>query len=214
VVVNAVVNAASFRTGPVAPGELVTIFGKEMGSAAGVFENTLGQTRVLFDGVAAPVLFARTDQVTAVAPYALAGRRSAEVQVEYRGATSSPQTLAVAESAPGLFTASATGSGQGAILNEDGSLNSPSKPARRGSLLTLFATGEGQAPSPGPLPPITVLIGGQEAPVYEAGCTPGLAGVLGVRAWVPGPIAPGPAVPITLLVGEARSQAGVTVAVE
>jgi uncharacterized protein (TIGR03437 family) len=209
VLVSAVVNAASFRTGPIAPGEIVSIFGKEMGPATGVFENIFGQTRVLFDGTAAPVLFARADQVTAVAPYALAGRRSTEVQVEYRGVTSSPVALAVAESAPGLFTANATGSGQGAILNEDGSLNSASKPARRGSLVTLLATGEGQTSLP-----VTVLIGGQQAVVSDAGQAPGLAGVLQVRAWAPGPVTPGPAVPITLVVGGAQSQPGVTVAVQ
>ncbi len=235
VVVSAVVNAASFRAGPIAPGEIVTIFGKDMGppaglsgrpNAAGLFESTLGQTRVLFDGVAAPILFARADQVTAVAPYPLAGKRTTEVQVEYRGVKSSPQTLTVAESAPGIFSMGATGSGQGVILNEEGSLNSASKPARRGSMVTLFATGEGQTSPPGvdgkvaagPMPRpvlrVSVLIGGQEAPVYDAGCAPGLAGVLQVRAWVPGPIAPGPAVPVTLVVGEARSQAGVTMAVQ
>jgi uncharacterized protein (TIGR03437 family) len=236
VVVNAVVNAASFRVGPVAPGEIVSIFGKEIGppegisarpKAPGVFETTLGQTRVLFDGVAAPMIFARADQVTAVAPYALAGRRSTEVQVEYRGVKSSPQTLTVAESAPGIFTVASTGAGQGAILNEDGSLNSSSKPARRGSIVVLFATGEGQtsppgvdgkvvaAPSPRPLLPVSVTISGLAAEVLYAGGAPGLvAGLLQVNARVPQGVAAGPAVPITLVVGTALSQPGVTVAVQ
>jgi len=156
----------------------------------------------------------------------LQGEDPTELQVEFRAVKSSPQTLSVTESAPGIFTANATGTGQGAILNEDGTLNSASKPARRGSLVTLFATGEGQTSPPGvdgkvaadPLPRpmlrVLVFICGQEAPVNDAVCAPGLAGVLRVRAWVPGPIAPGPAVPITLVVGTAQSQAGVTLAVQ
>ena len=235
-VVNAVVNAASFRNGPVAPGEIVSVFGKDIGppegisgrpNAAGVFETALEQIRVLFDGVAAPMIYARADQVTAVAPYALAGKRSTQVQVEYLGAKSSPQTLTVAESAPGIFTAASTGAGQGAILNEDGSLNSSSKPARRGSIVVLFATGEGQtsppgvdgkvapAPSPRPLLPVSVTIGGLLAEVLYAGGAPGLvAGLLQVNARVPEGVTAGPAVPVTLVVSTALSQPGVTVAVQ
>jgi len=160
--------------------------------------------------VAAPILFARAEQVTVVTPYALAGRRSTEVQVEYRGVKSSPQTLAVAESAPGIFTAGSTGVGQGAILNEDGSLNSASKPARRGSLLALLATGGGQTSPPGvdgkvaaalwprPVLRVAVEIGGQAAEVLQAGGAAGLvAGVLQVYARIPAAVVPGAAVPIT-----------------
>ena len=81
-------------------------------------------------------------------------------------------------------------------------------------MVTVFATGEGQTSPREPRLPVSLLIGGQAAPVYDAGSAPGLAGVLRVRAWVPGPIVPGPAVPITLVVGAAQSQPGVTVAVE
>ena len=234
--VGAVVNAASFLGGPLAPGEIVTVFGAGIGWPDGisgspntrnVFENALGETRVLFDGVAGPVIFSRADQVTAIGPYALAGKRTTEVQIEYRGVKSSPQTLAVADSAPGIFTVSSTGSGQGAVLNENATFNSSSAPARRGSIIVLFATGEGQLSPPGvdgmiaapPLPQpllrVSVLIAGQEAEVRYAGCARGLvSGVQQVNARIPETVAPGPAVPVTLVVGEARSQPGVTVAIE
>jgi uncharacterized protein (TIGR03437 family) len=205
-VVNAVVNAASFRAGPVAPEEIVSIFGEGIGPLHGAS----GQTRVLFDGVDAAVIFAAAGQVNAVVPDAVAGKQSTELQVEYGGVRSSPLVLDVADSAPGLFTADATGSGQGAILNQDGSLNSVSNPAPRGSLVVLFATGEGQAS----LPP-SVRIGGQDAEVQEVGGAPGVvAGVLQVKVRIPEAVTPGPAVPVMLLLGEARSQEGVTLAIQ
>jgi uncharacterized protein (TIGR03437 family) len=42
-------------------------------------------------------------------------------------------TLPVVPAEPGLFTADGTGKGQGAILNQDYSVNSASKPAAAGS---------------------------------------------------------------------------------
>ena len=62
----------------------------------------------------------------------------------YQGQVASSPTVAVAASAPGLFTADTTGKGQAAALNEDGSVNSVSRPAPVGSVISLFATGEGQ----------------------------------------------------------------------
>jgi uncharacterized protein (TIGR03437 family) len=230
-----VANAASFVSGPVAPGEIVSVFGKQIGgiagsgaipNAEGVFDGTLAGTRVLFDGVAAPLLFAQADQVNAVVPYALEGKSTTEIQVEYRGVMSIPQKFTVAESALGIFTVDASGAGQGMVLNEDGSLNSASRPAQRSSTVTIFATGEGQtsppgvdgkvaaAPLPRPLLPVSVQIGGQEAQVVEAASAPGMAGVLQVKVRVPESVAAGSATPVTLKAGSAQSQAGLTVAVQ
>jgi uncharacterized protein (TIGR03437 family) len=230
-----VVNAASFLMGPIAPGEIVSIFANGIGppdglsaraNSAGMFENTLGQTRILFDGVAAPLLFARTDLVNAVVPYALAGKRSTEVEVEYQGVRTVAQTLPVAESVPGIFSVGANGSSQGVVLNEDLSRNSVSNPARIGSIVTLFATGEGQTSPPGvdgkvaagstprPVLQVSVEIGNQQAAVVDADSAPGfVAGVLRVKARIPETVSPGAAVPITLVIGQARSQEGVTIAV-
>jgi hypothetical protein len=44
-------------------------------------------------------------------------------QHEYRGVASPPVFLSVLAAIPGLFTADASGSGQGAIVNQDGSIN-------------------------------------------------------------------------------------------
>ena len=68
-----------------------------------------------------------------------------DVQVEYKGVRSEAVTAPVLASRPGIFSLDGSGQGQGAILNEDGSLNSPSNPALRGSIITIYATGGGEA---------------------------------------------------------------------
>jgi GH35 family endo-1,4-beta-xylanase len=94
-VIGAVVNAASFAGGPVAPGETVTIFGTgfgpaEIGYASYDADGQLGarvaDTRVLFDGNPSPLVYSINGQVSAVVPYGVSG--TTQVQVEYQGATS------------------------------------------------------------------------------------------------------------------------------
>src|SRR6185369_4403762 len=132
-----VVNAASYVGGGVAPGEIVTIFGAAMGPSELVrlrvaedsrLATTLAETRILFDGVPAPLLYVSDRQSSAIVPYAVAGRPSVDVQVEYRGVRSDAVTAPVLASRPGIFSLDGSGRGQGAILNEDGSVNSPSNP--------------------------------------------------------------------------------------
>jgi uncharacterized protein (TIGR03437 family) len=106
---------------------------------------TLADTRILFNDVPAPLLYVSDKQSSAIVPYAVAGRTSVNVQVEYQGVRSDVATMPVLPSRPGIFSLDSSGRGQGAILNEDGSLNSPSNPAPRGSILTLYGTGGGEA---------------------------------------------------------------------
>ena len=226
-------SAAALQPGPVAPGELVTIFGSNLGpepaaglqlNASGFVSTQLGQTRVLFDGIPAPLLYAGAGQVSAVVPYAVAGRNSTQLVVTNGGQTSAALTMGVTGSAPGLFTLDS--SGQGAILNQDGSVNGSANPAARGSIVTLYATGAGQTnPAgidgllatsvlPAPLFPVSVKIGGQPAQVLYAGAAPGLvAGVMQVNVVLPDGTSSG-MVPVILQVGAASSQPGVTVSIQ
>src|SRR5262249_25487827 len=64
--VSSVVNAASYDQDGVSPGELISIFGERLGAATpsnleldanGRVTQSLGDTRVLFDGVPAPVVY-------------------------------------------------------------------------------------------------------------------------------------------------------------
>ena len=129
-----VANSASTVAGPVSAGEIVMVRGTGMGPGA----------RVLFDGIPATILYASSAQMNAIVPYAVDGRPTVQVIVDYNGATTPPLTLQVAGSAPGLYSADGSGSGPGAILNQDLSLNSASNPAAQGAIVILFGTGEGQ----------------------------------------------------------------------
>ena len=139
-------------------------------------------------------------------------------------AAAAPVTVAVAPTAPGVFTADGSGRGQAAAVNQDGTQNGTANAAAAGSVLSLYATGEGQtlpagvdgraaaAPLPEPVAAVAVTIGGVAAEVRYAGGAPGLiAGVMQVNVVVPFGLS-GTA-PVVLRVGGAASQGGVTVAV-
>ena len=136
------VNAASYASGAVAPGQIVAVFGMNLGPAtpallrlddSGKVATELAGTRIYFDGVAAPMISASVNQSNAVVPYSVAGRSSTRMIVEYQGVRSPPLTLGVAPTAPGIFTTDMSGRGQGAILNEDGvTLNSRGEPGSPG----------------------------------------------------------------------------------
>ncbi len=99
--ISSVQNGASFVLGPVAPGEIVSIFGAAMGptnpvglqlTGAGTVATIVSTMSVSFDGVAAPILYASAGQVSAVVPYEVAGNATT-VQVSYLGLQSKPLRL-------------------------------------------------------------------------------------------------------------------------
>jgi uncharacterized protein (TIGR03437 family) len=226
-----VLNAASFfpgyvtpfPTGAVAPGEIVTIFGNDFGSA---------KPAVTFGISPAAVLYSSNCQINAVVPFEVNPGSTTLVSVQPGGQNSSqplgPIKLPVVVAAPGIFTINGSGSGQGAILNQDSTVNSPSNPAARGSIVSVYLTGVGALNpmiadgSLGPLTPpfpasmanINAAIGGVSAPVIFGGQAPGLiAGATQVNIQIPqdGPV--GSAVPIAIYAVYYISQASVTMAV-
>src|SRR5262249_19568722 len=134
-------------------------------------------------------------QINVIAPYEIAGRVQTSVVVEYNGQRSAAQAYAVMPNSPGIFTLSGTGSGAGAIVNQDGTINGPggfpfqTLGAPRGSVVAIFATGYGQPDqilttgcfSPTntlvrSVQPVTVSINGVQVPdgaVQFAGAAPG-----------------------------------------
>lgn len=235
-VISAVENSASYDVSAVSPGELVTIFGTNLGpvnpvgfelDAAGNVATTLAGVQVLVNGTPAPVLFAGQDQVNAVIPFGISSA-TAQVQVVASGQTSQMLPVAVQPAAPGLFASDGSGSGQVLAINQDGTSNSADHPAPRGSTIVVYATGGGQT-SPSskdgaistanqPLQPLLQVsseIGGVAAEVPYAGSAAGMIdGVLEVGVVVPEDAAPGPALPIVLTIGGQSSQSGLTVAVQ
>ena len=233
-ILNTLTSAASGLPGAVSPGQIVTLKGSGLGPATGVgpvltsagkVDTTVAFTRVYFDTFLAPILYTSASQINAVVPYELAGRTTVQVLVENQGMRSLALTANVAATAPGIFTSDSTGAGQGAILNQDYSINSASTPAAQGSVIQIFATGEGQTLPLGdtgsvtgatlalPLAKVSAKVGDQPAEVLYAGSAPGaVAGLFQVNVRVPSGIT-GNDVKVVIKVGDAESQPGVTVAV-
>jgi uncharacterized protein (TIGR03437 family) len=237
--VASVVNSASYSFGAVVPGELVTIFGTSVGPASPAFASVdpisrklpfvLGDIQVTFGGKPAPLLYSASGQINAVVPFEVAGQTTVEMVVKAPAGQSFSVTLPVGLASPSIFSANASGTGPGAILNNaDLSKNSAANPADRGSVIVIFATGTGvtkpvsvdgvltSASNP-PLvgQPVTVTIGGLSAEVSYQGGAPGLvAGVSQINAKIPADVTPGSAVPVTITVGGVKSLNTVTVAVK
>ncbi|MDQ6760012.1 MAG: hypothetical protein M3Z32_09135, partial [Acidobacteriota bacterium] len=235
-----IVNSASSQAGAVSPGEIVTIFGANIGPATaaglvltpqGTVSTNLANTVVTFDGVAAPLIFVSAGQINAIVPYEIAGRVSTNVVVQRNGVSSTQLQARVVDAAPAIFSLSQGGNGQGAILNSDGSVNSVSNPATKGSVIVIYATGEGvtrpQPPTgsvtsatgtsfPAPVANVSLKIGGVPVTSYPyIGEAPGLvAGVLQINAVVPQGIGSGPQTVELTIGGVSNSQQIITVAVQ
>jgi len=238
---NTVGSAASYASAAVAPGEIVSLFGTNMGPTPGVglqlanggasITNILGGVQVLFDGNPAPMIYASATQINAIAPVGLAGKTSTQVTVTYQGLTSTAAAVQVQRTAPGIFSADGSGTGGGAILNQDYSLNVRLNPAARGSVIAIYLTGAGVT-NPGsvdgavtgatpPFPSISqsvsVTIGGVSVPaaniVYSGAAPEEVEGLTQINVVIPSNVTPGPTVPITVTIGGVPSQTGITLSV-
>jgi uncharacterized protein (TIGR03437 family) len=233
--ITSISNAASYVGGAIAPGEAVYISGANIGPATlqtaqldskGNISSLVSQTQFLFNGVAAPIVYVSATQSSAIVPYEVSTASSVQVVAMYNGTPSQPFTMPVAPTVPGIFSANSSGTGLGAILNQDQSYNSAQNPAARGSIVALFVTGEGQTFPAGvdgritgsqitPVLPVTVSFGGVQATSYPfIGELPGVvAGVLQINVTVPASAAAG-SVPVIVTVGTTASQSGLTIALK
>ena len=233
--VAAVVNGASFQSGAVSPGEIVSIFGSNLGPAQGqgaIFDpasgrltTTNGGVQVMIGGTAAPLAFVQANQVNAIVPYEVNGSQTAQLQVIYNGATSAPVALNVAASAPGIFSQDSSGKGPGVVFNQDGTLNTASNPAAPGTIIQIFGTGEGQTspagqdglraltpPYPTPLLPVSVKVGNVTLTEidYKGAIPTFVAGLFQVNARLTSNV-PSGTQPLVITVGTASTQSGLTV---
>ena len=219
-----------------APGQMVVVWGTGLGppekaslqlDSNGLVSTSVSGVRILFDGIPAPIVYATATQCSAVIPYFGATNPTTHVQVEYQGVRSEPFQITVSATAPGLFTADSSGKGQASATDSDGvTSNSPSSPAHPGSVVILWATGEGLTDPPGvdgrlavgvvpkPLAAVSVNIGGLPATVQYAGAAPGeMPGLFQINAQIPANVQPGDKVPVHVTVGTGTSVDGVTLAV-
>lgn len=184
--VDSLLNAGAMAQSSVtiAPGEIVTMFGR----------NFPQNPTVTFNGTPAPILYADANQINAVVPFELGLGNAALV-------VGSIKCTAVVEPAsPGFFTADGSGSGQVAALNQDGTVNSSANPASVGSVIAVYITGAGammppigdgqlgplQPPYPMPVLALTAYLYDVNAPVLFVGQAPGLiAGAVQVNIRIP-----------------------------
>ena len=233
--VNRITNAASFNTGSISAGEIITLFGTALGPATltGVpadttqYPTTLGGVQVTIGGFLAPLIYVRNDQVAAIVPYEInrpAFIANPVVILRYLGQSSNGVNASQAAAAPGIFTAGG-GTGPGAILNQNLSVNSAGNPANKGDVVVLYVTGEGQTNpagvtgkvttvstvngqpfTPQPVSAVTVTIDGQPAQVVFYGEAPGLvAGAMQINVRIPTGARSGD-LPLVVSVGGIASQ--------
>jgi uncharacterized protein (TIGR03437 family) len=212
---------------------LLTIFGANLGPPAlanyqfsgGLLDTALAGTRILVDGIPSPMYYAVAGQVSGFVPYATGQKQCVDVQVSYNGQTSDPVRVAVAGAQPALFSLNYSGSGPGVIYNHDGTLNSASNPALRGSIVAMYLTGEGPTTPGGldgklgdlnpttPVSPVSVYMNGLPAElIYAGGVVGAVAGVFQVNARVPLQLPVSDAVSVIVNVGSGATPFGVTLA--
>lgn len=167
-----VANAAGLQVSPgLAPGELVSLYGVNLGPASGIagafgatgsLPVSLGGTAVYFNGVPAPLLYVGSQQVNAIVPFAVPGGASISVTLLVNGVQSNEAFLPQSGADPQIFKSGdgggfATNSAADSFaINQDGSVNSSQNPAKTGTVVTLFVSGAGLLNPP----PIDGRVGG------------------------------------------------------
>jgi trimeric autotransporter adhesin len=183
------VNAASLTPGPIAPGMLMALIGAE------------SVTQVSFNSIPAPILSNTSSEVLVRVPVSLQGVQSVQISINQIVQI----TANVVDAAPALFSNSI---GQASAVNQDGTLNNPVNPAARGSIITLFGTGEGVTGLP-----FSLSIGGYAASILYAGPSGNYPGMFQINAQVPSGYMPAGTFPVVVSVGTFTTQAGLTISV-
>lgn len=234
--IDTIVNAASYQTGGFAPGSIVSIFGDLLGpqtgagftvNSKGSLDTTLAGVTVSVNGEPAVPLFAQNGQVNVILPFTLPTSGQASIEVQYNNLTSTDFNIQLTPADVQVFTADASGSGPGSILNQDYSVNSATNPAPKGSVVLIYGTGAGLV-SPAvtagdvagdtlswvsPLP-YSATVNGENAKVLYAGTAPSLVyGVYQFNVQLPTGLPSGTS-KIVLHVGNSSSQPDVTVFVK
>jgi uncharacterized protein (TIGR03437 family) len=199
-----VVNGASLTSGAVAPGSIISLFGRNLlqtpTQAPAPVPRTLAGLSVKIGGIDAPLFYAGPLQVNAQVPFELSTNAFHSVVVTLGGKISPPESLLIADVRPGLFFYQDGEIKRGAILDENYATISKSNPASAGRGIQIFATGLGptdpavKTGDPAPSQPlavlvrtteVTVTIGGVPARIDWQGLAPGFTGLYQVNVQVP-----------------------------
>jgi len=161
--------------GRIVPAELISIYGPHIGSAtpvtataaSGLLPTSLAGVQVLFDGMAAPLLYVSDSQINAVVLQSAPPNSSMTVQIVSNGVSSPSFPATVIAADPQVFQNS---DGTAAAINQDGSVNSAVNPAQAGSIVSIWATGTG-AIYPRPLDG-QIATGAQDYDCCQVGISP------------------------------------------
>jgi uncharacterized protein (TIGR03437 family) len=209
----ALVNGASWQSGPAGPNTILTLFYRSPPGAQPL--------RVLIDGQNVEVLYNGPTQLNFVVPPTMMPKANALLQISSGGNLLVAMPLQIVDSSPALFTVDESGAGQASVLNQNYTSNGAAAPAARGSTLMVYGTGFGIAHPPGHdglswlAAAVSATIGGLPAEVTFAGLAPGYTpGLQQINIRIPDDCPTGAAVPVRLQLGGHSSQQGTTVAVE
>jgi uncharacterized protein (TIGR03437 family) len=178
----------------------------------------LGGVQVILNGANAPILAVTESLIQFQCPMLPAGTQISLTVQPATGEPSDPFQFVLKEATPGLF--SLGGTNQGAVLiagTEEIAMSAtsglPSRPARKGEYLSIYANGLGPltetAPQGAPAPfdrtiattdQVVVEISGVDLRPSFAGLAPGLAGVYQVNVQLPQDVASGDSVPVLVKV--------------
>jgi uncharacterized protein (TIGR03437 family) len=214
-------NAVSGMAGEMCtPGGLAALIGSGLTAQAAQkatsfpLPTRLAGVEVTVNGVPVPLVLASNSRINFQCPQ-LSPDSPLEIRVKAEDDVETAPLQTVMQAAtPSLFTWDATGRGlviiaptqEIAAATTDGI---PSRPARRGEYLTIYASGLGEAlngvpvGTPAPLDrlvllsnKIKVVVGGIEIDPAFAGLAPGTAGLFQVNAQLPPEVPAGPTVPL------------------
>jgi uncharacterized protein (TIGR03437 family) len=217
--VTAVVHAATFEP-KVSPGCVISIFLENVEVTGATAQSVplpteLAGLQVRVNGSPIPLfgVFGPQRQINAQLPYLPPG--PATMEIRSGSVTTAPFSFTVTAAAPGIVV---FGTNRAVVVNQDGTVNTAENPAQRGSVVTVYMTGQGAvtptvaagAASPGdplalPAAPATARIGSMEAAIRFIGLTPGGVGLLQANLEVPN-VDPG-TYPVTVTIGGETSNA-------
>jgi uncharacterized protein (TIGR03437 family) len=214
--IDSVVNAADFSQ-DMAPGGLITVFGSQL-SPVNMATNqlplptALGDSCLVINGTAVPMLFVSPQQINAQLPFNASGD---ETLVLYTpGGISNNYNLTLTSDAPSVFLSGVAGPETGiatVVRSANNQLVTPTNPIHPGDQIVIYATGLGatlppvQAGAPAPSNPLAVVtdtpvvtLGGVAVTLEFAGLAPGEVGVYQINVSVPRSVAQGMSVPLTI----------------
>jgi uncharacterized protein (TIGR03437 family) len=189
--IQAVVNAADMNTS-VAPGGLISVFGKDLSPVNLAtreipLPTALGDSCLTVNGMPVPMIFVSPAQINAQLPFQANGNVTLILRTP--GGVSDNYNLVIQPTAPSVFRTPVEGYDAAIptiVRNANSTIATTSNPVHRGDVLTVYLTGLGQtspavqAGLPAPSDPLAISLveprvelGGVALPVQFAGLTPG-----------------------------------------